>query len=345
MKRSTFATWFSILTLSALSLTGCQTTLEQPKRAETAKSLPPPLSNAYSFSIIDSKTQKVLTVPDLAQAIQKSDVVFIGEFHGNHASHLLEMQLQTALYKLRPQQVLSMEMFNRDQQTTLNRYLDNEVGEKYLINEAPAWPNYVGSYRPMIEFAKQHFIPVIAANAAADIVRCIGEHGQTYVNLLHKEEREWIARQAFKDNGDYRQKFYEFMDSMRPMDETHKAKSYAAQLARDNTMAESILKALHDFPQHQVIHLNGSFHSESFLGTVALLKQRRPELKITVITPLGVENPQKPQWTEEDLQLGDYLYLLTRQPKEFQSSVYKRQIRQAMFKNAQQKSEQCRRPE
>ncbi|MBO1924755.1 ChaN family lipoprotein [Thiomicrorhabdus sp. 6S3-12] len=345
MKIRAFTKRFSILILSSLSLTGCQITLEQPQYAETAKTVSPPLSNAYSFSIIDSKTQKILTIPDLAQAVQKSDVVFIGEFHGNHASHLLEMQLQTALYTLRSQQVLSMEMFNRDQQTILNRYLDNEVGEKYLINEAPAWPNYVGSYRPMIEFAKQHFIPVIAANAAADIVRCIGEHGQTYVNLLHKEEREWVAQKAFMDNADYRQKFYDFMDSMRPMPQARKAQSYSAQLARDNTMAESILKALQDFPQYQVIHLNGSFHSEAFLGTVALLKQRRPELKITVITPLGVENPQNPSWTKEELQLGDYLYLVTRQPKEFQSNAYKRQIRQAMFKNAQEKSERCRRPE
>lgn len=345
MKRRDLTTWFSILILSSLSLTGCQTSPEYPERANPTKRQLPPLSNAYSFAIIDSKTQNMLTIQNLAQAIEKSDVVFIGEFHGNHASHLLEMQLQTALYKLRPQQVLSMEMFNRDQQTILNRYLDDEVGEKYLINEAPAWPNYTGSYRPMVEFAKQHFIPVIAANAAADIVRCIGEQGQTYIKLLQKEERDWIAREAFIDNADYRQKFYDFMDSMRPMDETRKAKSYSAQLARDNTMAESILKALQDFPQHQVVHLNGSFHSEAFLGTVALLKQRRPELKITVITPLGVENPQHPSWTEEDLKLGDYLYLVTRQPKEFQSNAYKRQIRQAMFKNAKQKNDRCHKPE
>lgn len=327
---------------SSLLLSGCQTISIQSQTTQIP--LQTKLEHAYSTILIDSQTGKIIDLKTLAQNLQDTDVIFIGEYHGNQASHLLEMQLQSALFELRPQQLLSMEMFNRDQQTILNRYLDNEIGEKYLMNKAPAWPNYAGSYRPMIEFAKEHFIPVIAANASADIVRCIGRYGQGYIDLLPENEKHWLAQSPFENNENYQTKFYDFMDTMRKMDDDHKQSSYAAQLARDNTMAESILNALDEHPGFQLIHVNGSFHSEERLGTVALLQKRRPDLKIAVITPIRVEDPEKPKWSQEDLLKGDFIYLLRPQPEAYRNTAYKRQARQKMFKNSQQKAEACYQP-
>ncbi len=71
-----------------------------------------------------------MSLQTLVESLKDVDVVFIGEFHGNQASHLLEAQLQAKLYQQRPNQVVSLEQFNRDQQAILNRYLDGEIGEK-----------------------------------------------------------------------------------------------------------------------------------------------------------------------------------------------------------------------
>ena len=301
------------------------------------------LKHAYQTEIFD-QTKSPLSVEELAIRLQDFDVVFIGEYHGNHGSHLLQMQLQSTLYDLRPQQILSMEMFNRDQQAILNRYLDDEIGEKYLINETPTWPNYAGSYRPMVEFAKQHFIPVIAANAAADIVRCVGRYGKGYLDLLPSNERIFTAQDSFLNDTAYQEKFYDFMDSMRKMPDEHKASSYAAQLARDNTMAESILKALKEHPNHQVIHLNGSFHSEQHLGTVALLQQRDPALKIAVISPIRSSEDGKFAIQKADLALGDYVYYVRPQPEEYIDASYRRKAMQSMFKNSSEKAKSCLQP-
>jgi len=43
-------------------------------------------------------------------------------------------------------------------------------------------------------------------------------------------------------------------------------RSFAAQVARDDTMAESIQHALQQHPGYKVLHLTGSFHSEAFLA-------------------------------------------------------------------------------
>ena len=330
----------------ASTLLGCQSLPTQNTTNAPQKSSSLELSHAYSRILIDSQTNRPMEIETLTQQLKNHDVIFIGEYHGNHASHLLQMQLQAELFKLRPQQILSMEMFERDQQAILNRYLDGEVGENYLINEAPTWPNYAGSYRPMVEFAKEHFLPVIAANAPGDIVRCIGQYGQGYIDLLPAGEKANLAHNAFMNNDAYQTKFEEFMHSMRhgKLDENRKTNSSAAQLARDNTMAESILKALQENPGSQTIHLNGSFHSASHLGTVALLKQRAPELKIAVITPIRVENAQNPKWTQHDLTKGDFIYLVRPQPEEYVDANYRRQAMQSMFKNSSEKAKSCLQP-
>ena len=328
-----------ILSLLATSLiTGCS---NLPSHLINSIAVAPssttrPLQHAYDYRLIDSQTQHPLTVKQLARLLSKQDVIFIGELHGNHASHLLEMQLMAELHALRPLQNLSMEMFNRDQQPILNRYLDSEIGEAFLINETPTWQNYIGSYRPLIEYAKQNFIPVIAANAPADIVRCIGRQGTDYIDKLSSEERLLIAHAPFTDNSEYRQRYMDFLADARVLAPERKENSYLAQLTRDNTMAESIYQAWLENPQAQILHINGSFHSENYLGTVSALKSLNPKLRIAVISPLRVENPDKPSYSAEDLKKGDVIYLLQSQPEQYIDAAYKRQVRKSQFKQAEQ---------
>lgn len=319
---------FGLLAIT-LTTSGCSHMAAQPLN---------PLVTLYDYHIIDSRSAQPLTLPQLAQKVLDSDVVFVGEFHGHHAAHLLQMQLMAQLDAQRPQQILSMEMFNRDQQSILNRYLDGEIGETYLINEAPAWQNYAGSYRPLVEYAKSHFIPVLAANASADIVRCIGREGAAYPDKLPSLERAYIAQDPFKDNSAYREKYMAFLDGARHLSPEKAQNNYLAQLARDNTMAESIYQAWLKHPKHQIVHLNGAFHSDEFLGTVALLKARNPALKISVISPIEVDNPAQPEVYPDDLTKGDAVYLVHRQPSAFTDMTYQRKVQQAMFKQAQEKS-------
>ncbi|WP_373020666.1 ChaN family lipoprotein [Thiomicrorhabdus sp.] len=297
----------------------------------------PALDTLYDYILLDGTTQKPISVDEMADRLVDSDVVFIGEFHGNHASHLLESQLQNALYQRRPKQILSMEQFERQQQPILDRYLDNEIGEAYLVNEAPAWENYTSSYRPLIEFAKQHFLPVVAANAPTDIVRCIGREGDKYVEKLPGTERNWIADEPFADIPNYEQKYQSWIQEVRHLSANAALKSYQAQIVRDNTMAESILQALRDNPGYQVLHLNGAFHSNGHLGTVAALHRMAPNLKISVISPIHTLMPQHPITSPEDFKQGDFIYLLQSQPNKYVSASYRQKIMKSLFKNADAK--------
>ncbi|WP_321325882.1 ChaN family lipoprotein [Thiomicrorhabdus sp.] len=312
----------------------------QPKAKEVHKT---ELATAYDYDLVNQQLQPI-SLKQLITELKDTDIVFIGEFHGNHASALLEMQVLAGLYQQSELQnqniVLSMEMFNRDQQEILNQYLDSEIGEVQLIKEAPAWNNYVASYRPLVEFAKQRFVPVVAANAAADIVRCVGREGQNYISKLTPQEKSTIAKHPFAEIPGYKNKFASFLGEMRHLPENRKNNSYSAQITRDNTMAESIYQAWLNHPNLKVVHINGSFHSENHLGTVAALHRLDPKLKIKVITPIRVESTadisrfNKQTANAKD----DYLYFIKPQPEQYVDAAYKMRDRRAMFKRSDLKS-------
>ncbi|HHS99748.1 MAG TPA: hypothetical protein ENK73_02730 [Thiomicrospira sp.] len=321
------------LVFGVLILQGCSLIAEKPEQ-------PPVIQTAYDFVLLDSQTEQIISIQQLAEQLKEADVIFIGEFHGNHASHLLQAQLQNLLYQQNPKQVLSMEQFNRDQQPILNQYLDDEVGEAYLINEAPAWENYAASYRPLVSFAKQNFLPVIAANAPADTVRCIGRQGLAYLDKLTEDEKRLIAAAPFKEIEGYREEFMTWLEASSHFDKTKAERSYLAQLTRDNTMADSILQALSDYPEHQIIHTNGAFHSNHYLGTAGALKRMKPELTIKVISPVHIEHSQPLKVNKEDYNKGDFIYLLQPQPEKYVNASYRKKAFKAMFKNADSKT--CR---
>jgi len=298
-----------------------------------------PLSTLYDYHLIETDSQTPISLANLVKKLADKDVIFIGEFHGNHAIHLFQAQLQARLYQQTPHQVLSMEQFNRDQQTILNRYLDSEIGEKTLIKEAPTWSNYAGSYRPVIEFAKRHFIPVVAANAPANTVRCVGRLGKNYLKKLADSDLQYIPSNPFYSDPAYQAQFEQFMQAGKA---SHKRSSqsnnsYFAQLLRDNSMAESINSAYQQSPISQILHLNGAFHSNSGLGTVAALKHRNPKLNIAIISPVSQKQLDHPHIELSDLKLGDYLLIVPAQPDDYVQAAKRRAAMKAMFENAKSK--------
>ncbi|MCF6264787.1 MAG: ChaN family lipoprotein [Xanthomonadales bacterium] len=94
-------------------------------------------------------------------------------------------------------------------------------------------------------------------------------------------------------------------------------RSFSAQVLRDDTMAETIAMHLQDNPERKVLHLTGSFHSASGLGTVERLLIRMPELKVAVINPVSVKDSQLPAWSEKDLTTGDFILLVNKTPAMF----------------------------
>ncbi|MGR5149282.1 ChaN family lipoprotein [Photobacterium alginatilyticum] len=269
--------WLSLGLVSLLM--GCAT---QPATTQT-DSAPAPLPATFYDYTITSPQGQTLSINELALALQNADIVLVGEWHGHPGTHLMQAQLFAQLYRLNPDMTLSMEQFTREKQNVVNQYLDGKIGEQTLIKEGHAWPNYASDYRPLIEFAKQKQLDVIAANAPRSIVRCIGKNGAEYLNKLPTTERNWVAESLTLDNDAYQQKF---IASMHHGDEARTQRQFAAQTTWDDTMAESMVNYLALHPNRQIIHVAGRFHVAEGLGTASRIRIRNPDLNVMMVTPV-----------------------------------------------------------
>ncbi len=238
-----------------------------------------------------------LTVEGISQKIKDYAVVVFGEYHDNPVLHRLEKELLTAVYEQYPNVAVSLEMFERDNQQILNAYLAGRVSEEAFLEQSRPWPNYRSDYRPLIEFAKEEGLRVLAANIPRSIAAQYARSG----TLASVEEtmRQYLPRIHSAPDGEYRQRFFGQMEAMSdkhsamPVTEKQMEAFYRAQCLKDDTMAESILDHHRRYPDRKIIHYQGDFHSRYRLGVVEKLQVLAPELKILVITPVYVDDFQR----------------------------------------------------
>src|SRR5882672_3221567 len=198
---------FPALFLSA-SLIACTT----PARNDPMGTASLALNDLTSFALmrIDqaSRTSAPLSVDQLADALKDYDVVFFGEWHDHPGNHLAEMALFRAMHQRSPHLALSLEQFERDVQPVLDDYMAGRIGEEALQRRGRAWNNYPESYRPLVEYAKENALPVIAAEAPTRVVRCVGQEGAEFLSRMRPEQRHWAAAELHLDGGAYRDKFF-----------------------------------------------------------------------------------------------------------------------------------------
>jgi len=273
--------------------------------------------------VFDSHKKKFTDFEVMLADLSKADVVLIGEQHDDRNTHRLELAVLEGLMRRRGQLTLSLEMFERDAQQPLSAYLAGNLGEDEFLQQSRPWPRYATDYRPMIEFARAHGWPVIAANVPRRLASQVSKEGFGALEKLSPAERAYVAQAVDCPSDDYRKRFVATigehpMPGMEKMgaDERNalNERFYQAQCIKDETMAESIVAA--SGPGHPlIVHYNGSFHSDYTLGTAARVKRRLKNARVVVVSMIPVENLDTVKPSKDDRKLADYLvYTLKPQP-------------------------------
>ncbi len=256
------------------------------------------------MSCLMTNKGKLYDLEDALEFLVGYQVLFVGEEHESRVCHDAELTLLKRLFGLDPNLMVALEMFERDVQDSLDAYLEGKISEKTFLERSRPWPNYLEDYRPLIEFAKEKRIPVIAANvprrAAAAVARAnrlspeVVEGDRIYFpKRIHLESKEYYDR--FSAN-------LEAMPSGAPMRGMGLDGLYKAQVLKDAVMAAS----LEPFLDHRILFCCGHFHSDYHLGIPYQLQENHPELKVAVITfASSVEDlPMK-----ERSQIGDFIWV------------------------------------
>lgn len=246
-------------------------------------------AGSVSAAQFSDASGKDLTTAQLAKKLQKYDVIFFGEYHDQGEIHQYELELLQAMHKLQGEKLaLSMEMFEADNQPKLDSFLAGSLGEEDFLATSRPWPNYRTDYAPLVNFAKEHKMPVVAANVPRFLAAHVAKNGGTTAGIEAKYQ-QYLPEHTYAPEGAYKDKFYAQMASPEApmkMPPARLAAVYAAQCLKDDKMAESIAAFSDAHKEMQVLHINGCFHSDGHLGTTQKLEALRPDLKVAVITPL-----------------------------------------------------------
>ncbi|WP_449398779.1 ChaN family lipoprotein [Chryseobacterium wanjuense] len=246
--------------------------------------------NFKAYQFYDQKGKEIKP-EKLVKELAEYDVVFFGENHNNSINHWLQLKITEGLYeKKNGQIILGAEMFERDNQTQLNQYLNGKFDAKTLKDSARLWNNYATDYKPLVDFAKAKKLNFIATNIPRKYASQTAKEGLESLNNLSEKEKTYIAQLPIKVTLDT--PGYPEMKTMMGdhADGTKVMNFISAQATKDATMADSILKNFQ--PGKTFIHYNGNYHSKEFGGIYWYIKQKNPNLKMAVISVFESENPE-----------------------------------------------------
>jgi uncharacterized iron-regulated protein len=258
------------------------------------------------YKIYDTRSKQNISIEKIVQDMADADVLFFGEEHNDSAGHYLENKIFRALYAAYGKTLaLSMEMFETDNQLVLDEYLHGRIDEKRLNSDARLWSNY-RDYRPMIEFARENKIPVIAANPPRRYVSLVTRRGMKALDSLSEEAKFYLPPLPFDTlSGRYREKF---MEIMKGAPESASRNIYYSQSLWDAGMSYSIHRFYKKNKGVKIFHCVGKFHVEEHLGTAAQLAMRNRKIKMLVISCFPDKSFDNPDWSKFE-KLGDYVIL------------------------------------
>jgi uncharacterized iron-regulated protein len=239
--------------------------------------------------VIYNSTGNEVTYEDMVKTALEAELVFFGELHNNPIAHWMQLKmLKSFKEKTSRQLMVGAEMFETDNQLLINEYLGGIIPEKNFEDEAKLWNNYKTDYKPLILFAKQNNIPVIATNTPRRYAAMVNRGGFETLDTLSDEAKKLIAPLPFPYNPEL--PGYKAMTEMPVMHgpKRNMENLPKAQALKDATMAHFILKNHKD--RGLFYHLNGSYHTQNNEGILWYIQQQLKGIKMVTITTISVEN-------------------------------------------------------
>ncbi|QOY52953.1 ChaN family lipoprotein [Candidatus Sulfurimonas baltica] len=211
---------------------------------------------------------------DTFKEIVDNKVVFIGEMHTEFSSHLNQLKIIKAMYKNNPKLSIGMEMFQKPFQKYLDAFISGTISEKEMLKNTEyfqRWKYDYELYRPIMLFAKEKNIPVIALNIDRAITKVVVSEG---LDALSDIQRVQVPSSIDFSN----EKYKEQLKSIYSMHQSKSFKSfeefYHAQLLWDESMAMNISEYMKKNPDYNMAVLAGNGHVMYGYGIPSRMERR-----------------------------------------------------------------------
>jgi uncharacterized iron-regulated protein len=187
-------------------------------------------------------------------------VVLVGETHDRYDNHLMQLELIRRLHAVHPRLAIGMEMFQQPFQDILDDYIAGRADEKQLLRETEyyrRWRFDFRLYAPILEYARENQLPVVALNLPAELTSKVGREG---IAGLTAAEREQLPDEIDRSDTAYEARLREIFDR-HPARDGHGFENFIdVQLLWDEGMAERAADFLRTHPDYTLVVLAGAGH-------------------------------------------------------------------------------------
>ncbi len=207
--------------------------------------------------IIEPK--RSLSIRDLIDRLSDKKIIYIGEYHDRFSHHYLQRLLIKEIFSRNKKIAIGMEMFQRPFQQLLDDYINGKIEEKDFLKQTEyfkRWGFDYNLYKPIINFARENSIPVIALNLSREIIERVSRSG---IESLSEEEKKQIPGELDFSDHEYKKRLKEVFKQHRKPEGSFEY-FYQSQILWDETMAMSVDEYLRKNPDYQMIVLAGGGH-------------------------------------------------------------------------------------
>ena len=251
--------------VSAMTISAC-TTLSAGSR----------MQQPDSASVIDLPVVKTDETISLAQVIEQTDdarVVLVGETHTRYDHHLVQLEILKYLYQKSPDLALGVEWFQQPFQNHLDDYIAGKITEKemlHLTEYFTRWKYDYRLYQPILQYAREKNIPLIALNAPRELIRALAE---TEIDDLPPELKAQLPESYDWSDKDYEKRLHDIFD-LHPEYSGKFENFMRSQLTWDESMAERAAQYLQQNPDARMLIFAGSGHIMFGSGIPNRIKRR-----------------------------------------------------------------------
>jgi uncharacterized iron-regulated protein len=217
------------------------------------------------------------------RAVEKADVIYVGETHNDPAHHEYERELIRGLLSRRIRFAVGWEMFEEPQQALLDRWQAKKISTDELFEKTDFqkhWAVYSPVYREILEITWKNRISNLALNAPSALARKIAR-GEP----LTDEEQKSVPVGFVSDERGF-QNFAAMMGGHPGVQEADLRRFFAAQNLWDQTIVTHVLGFKQRNPKVKLVVFAGRSHVSGGYGIPFYVKQSQ-ELKQLVLLPRG----------------------------------------------------------
>lgn len=235
-----------------------------------------PLAYSRSFNGELETAQGTKDWADVQARLAEKRVVYVGEIHTRYADHLFQLTLLDTLYRQNPELAIGVEWFQQAFQPWLDAYISVKIDEGELLHQTEYFQRWRVDFRllrPILRYARENQIRVLALNAPSELTRQVATLGRDSLSEQQKALMPTIHPPG-KEQQDRLESFFEGkIPPNREVDDF-----IYAQRIWDETMAANIVDYLQTHPTHRMLVFAGNFHIAHQAAIPEDVARQMPEL-------------------------------------------------------------------